>query len=144
EKQHAMGLLAKAAHPDADAVLLRMADSLVAGTVAANVKLDLMEALESRAPANPAIAATLKRYRSGPTAGSQEELLAGGDSARGRDIVANHLAANCTACHSAESSGGSEVGPNLRTIGSQRDPAYLLESLIAPSAQIATGFGIVN
>jgi quinoprotein glucose dehydrogenase len=71
-------------------------------------------------------------------------LLAGGDIARGRDIVANHLAANCTACHSVETAGGSEVGPNLRAIGTQRDPAYLLEALLTPSAQIATGFGIVN
>jgi putative heme-binding domain-containing protein len=144
EKQHAIALLARAAHAEADAVLLRMADSLVDATVAPNVKLDVIEALNTRAAANPSVAAKLKRYRNKPAANSQEELLAGGDNARGRDIVANHLAANCTACHSVESSGGSEVGPNLRTVGSQRDPAYLLESLVVPSAQIATGFGIVN
>jgi putative heme-binding domain-containing protein len=39
---------------------------------------------------------------------------------------------------------GSNVGPNLRLIGNQRDAKYLLESLLAPSAQIAAGFGIVN
>jgi len=74
---------------------------------------------------------------------ARPELLAGGDIARGRDLVANHLGANCTACHVVESSGGSEVGPNLRAIGAQRDAAYLLESLVNPSAQIATGYGLV-
>ncbi|MFM9080802.1 MAG: c-type cytochrome, partial [Opitutaceae bacterium] len=64
--------------------------------------------------------------------------------ARGRDLVANHRAATCTACHTVESSGGSEVGPNLRAIGAQRDPAYLLESMLNPSAQIATGYGLVS
>jgi quinoprotein glucose dehydrogenase len=144
EKQHAIALLAKAAHADADAVLVRMADSLTKGSVAPTVKLDVMEALAARSAASPAIAAKLKEFQGMPAAKTQDELLAGGDIARGRDIVANHLAANCTACHSVEATGGSEVGPNLRTIGAQKDPAYLLESLIAPSAKIATGFGIVN
>jgi putative heme-binding domain-containing protein len=144
ENQHAIALLAKAAHADADAVLLRMADSLVKGTVTPTLKLDLIEALTARSSANSAIAAKLKAYREQPGTEKLDELLAGGDISRGGEIVANHLAANCTACHSLESSGGSEVGPNLRSIGSQRDPAYLLESLITPSAQIATGFGIVN
>jgi putative heme-binding domain-containing protein len=144
EQQHAIGLLARAAHADADAVLLRMADSLAKGTVAPAVKLDVIEALTARSAANPEIAARLNAYRAQPGAGKPDELLAGGDIARGRDIVANHLAANCSACHSVETSGGSEVGPNLRTIGSQRDAAYLLEALVAPSAQIATGYGIVN
>jgi putative heme-binding domain-containing protein len=121
-----------------------MADSLAKGTVTPTVKLDVIEALMARSAANPAIAAKLKAYREQPESAKPDELLAGGDIARGRDIVATHLAANCTACHSVESSGGSEVGPNLRSIGSHRDPAYLLESLMAPSAQIATGFGIVN
>jgi putative heme-binding domain-containing protein len=144
EKQHAIALLAQAAHPDADAILLRMADSLTNGTVAPALKLDVIEALKARGAASSEIAAKLKTHEAQPAAKTQDELLAGGDIARGRDIVANHLAANCTACHSVESSGGSEVGPNLRTIGNQRDPAYLLESLVMPSAQIATGFGIVN
>ena len=144
EQQHAIALLARAAHPDADAILARLADSLAKGTLAPALKLDVVEAIGARGAAKPELAARVKAYREQPTANPQEELLAGGDIARGRDIVANHLAANCTACHSVESSGGSEVGPNLRTIGNQRDPAYLLEALLTPSAKIATGFGIVN
>lgn len=143
EKQHAIGLLANAGTAEADAMLAQMADSLVAGKVAPTVKLDVIEALRARSGANPALAAKLKSYEQSAEAAKQLELTQGGDVARGRDIVANHLAANCTACHSVEST-GSEVGPNLRTIGAQRDPGYLLESLLAPSAKIATGYGIVN
>jgi putative membrane-bound dehydrogenase-like protein len=144
QQQHAIGLLAKATHAEADALLLQLGDSLAKGTIAPAVKLDVIEALNARSAANSEVAAKLKQHRDRPVAGTADELLAGGDIARGRDIVANHLAANCSACHSVESAGGSEVGPNLRSIGSQRDSAYLLESLLAPSAQIATGFGIVN
>jgi putative membrane-bound dehydrogenase-like protein len=144
ERQHVLALLAQAAQADADAVLAREADALVAGKLPAVLKLDVIEALRARGSANPALAARLKTYQDQPAAAKQDELLAGGDVTRGRDIVANHLAANCTACHSVESGVGSEVGPNLRTIGAQRDAAYLLEALLNPSATIATGYGIVN
>jgi putative membrane-bound dehydrogenase-like protein len=144
EKQHAIALLARAGHPDADAVLGREADALTAGRITPALKLDVIEALRVRAPGNAGLAAKLKAYEAQPGAVRQEELLTGGDVLRGRDIVANHLAANCTACHSVETGAGSEVGPNLRTIGAQRDVTYLLESLINPSATIATGYGIVN
>lgn len=144
EKQHAIGLLAKAATPAADAVLSRMGDTLVQGTVAPAVKLDVIAALQARGAANPELDRKLKAYLARPAAAAQDELIQGGDIARGRDIVANHLNANCTACHSVEATGGSEVGPNLRTIGAQRDGVYLLQSLLNPSATIATGYGIVN
>jgi putative membrane-bound dehydrogenase-like protein len=143
EKQHVIGLLAQAATPAADAVLGTLAAAVFAGEGEGGLKLDVIEALRARQDASPALATKLQAYDASPAAAARGELLAGGDVARGRDLVANHLAANCTACHTVESGGGSEVGPNLRTIGAQRDAAYLLESLLTPSAQIATGYGIV-
>ncbi|MEY4004131.1 MAG: hypothetical protein RLZZ221_227 [Verrucomicrobiota bacterium] len=100
--------------------------------------------MEARSSAEPALAAHVAAWGKRVEAAARPELLTGGDIARGRDLVANHLGANCTACHTVESSGGSEVGPNLRAIGAQRDPAYLLESMLNPSAQIATGYGLVS
>jgi len=128
ERQRLLALLARAGHPDADAVLAGQAAALVEGRLPAVLKLDVVEALRVRASANPALAARLRAYEAQPAAVRREELLA----------------ANCTACHSVEAAGGSEVGPNLRTIGGQRDAAYLLEALLEPSATIATGYGIVN
>ena len=144
ERQHVIALLAQAGRPAADAILLELGSALAAGTCEPALKLDVLEALRSRAAANPALAGKLQAYEASAAATARTELLLGGDPARGRDLVANHLAANCTACHTVESSSGSEVGPNLRSIGAQRDGPYLLESLLNPSAKIATGFGIVN
>lgn len=144
EQQHALALLAQAAHPAADAVLDSAGESLANGTCAPELKLDVVEALRARAEANPSLRLKLKQYSETRDAAAHRELIVGGDPAAGRTIVASHLNANCTACHSVESGAGSEVGPNLRTIGAQRDPAYLLESLLNPSAAIATGYGIVN
>lgn len=143
EKQHAIALLAQAGTGAADQVLQRLAATLADGTCDPALQLDVLEAARSRAAASPALRSAVEAYGKRPGAAAQGELLVGGDIARGRDIAANHLAANCTACHGFESA-GSEVGPNLRTIGAQRDAKYLLEALIAPSAQIATGYGIVN
>ncbi|MBL9199955.1 MAG: c-type cytochrome, partial [Opitutaceae bacterium] len=144
EKQHAIALLAQAATPAADAVLAPLAESLAAGKFEPALKFVGIEAIRAREAANPGLGAKLKAYALSAAGTAQSELLAGGDVARGRDVMANHLNANCTACHSVENAGGSEVGPNLRTIGSQRDAAYLLESLLNPSAKIATGYGLVN
>lgn len=144
EQQHAIGLLARAAQPAADAVLAGLGDALVAGTCAPGLKLDVLDALRARSSANPELAKKVAAYTSSPTGAKQPELLVGGLTSNGREIVVNHLAANCMACHAIEASGGSEVGPNLRAIGAQRDAAYLLEALIQPSASIATGYGIVN
>lgn len=144
EQQHVIALLAQAASPAADQLLAGLGDKLVQGTCDPALQLDIIEALRAREAANPKLAASLKAYAASAAATKHAELLAGGDLANGREIVVNHLAANCMACHSLSPTGGSEVGPGLATIGAQRDRQYLLEALLNPSAQIATGYGIVN
>lgn len=145
ERQHAISLLAQAGTPAADAVIDELGAMLAGGTCPAPLQLDVIEALRLRGSATPALAAKLQTYTASPKAAAKAELLAGGDVFRGRDVVANGLAANCMACHSIETNGaGSAVGPNLRLIGNERDATYLLEALVTPSAQIAQGFGVVN
>lgn len=143
EQQHALAQLARAAHPSADAVLAAQATLLREGKCPAALQLDVIEALRARSAANPALAEQLKAIAAAPAAAAQKELLEGGSATAGQDIVANHLNANCLACHSI-TPGGSEVGPNLRAVGAQNDRAYLLESLLNPAAKIATGFGLVT
>ena len=144
EKQHALALLAQAAQPAADAVLATYAETLAAGTCEPDLKLDVLEAITARSPANPALAAKAKAYAALPGAAERSELLAGGSPAAGRQVVQNNLNANCLACHGIERNGGSEVGPNLSAIGGEHDRAYLLESLLVPSAKIAIGYGLVG
>ncbi|MCX6953545.1 MAG: HEAT repeat domain-containing protein, partial [Verrucomicrobia bacterium] len=124
EKQHALAQLARAAHPAADAILDREAASLLAGQCPPALQLDVIEAVSARAAANPALAARAKGFAA-LTGTTHPELLEGGSSAAGQTVVTNHLNANCLACHSI-TPGGSEVGPNLRTVGAQNPRAYLL------------------
>ncbi len=56
--------------------------------------------------------------------------------------INGHLGANCIACHRVDSDEGSEVGPTLRLIGSQRSKNEIAQSLVEPSAKIVQGFGI--
>jgi putative membrane-bound dehydrogenase-like protein len=144
EQQHALALLAKGAHPTTDAALISWADALVAGTAPDGLKLDVLEAAQARSAANAALAAKVKTYLATPEAAKQGALLFGGDSLAGRDLVQNHLNANCLACHGVEAKSGSEVGPNLSAIGAERDVAYLLESMLTPGASIAQGYGLVS
>jgi quinoprotein glucose dehydrogenase len=65
--------------------------------------------------------------------------LVGGDASRGRDLFLRKANVECVRCHAVGNSGGI-VGPRLDTIGLKRDRSFLLESLLAPSAQFADGY----
>ena len=143
ERQQVIALLARTANAGADSILDRLGKSLIAGETPPALQLDVLEALQSRTPANPALAKLAEQYTTAPQGATHRELLDGGSSSAGREIVQNNLGANCLACH-AITKEGSTVGPNLETIGTQRDPAYLLDSLVNPSAAIAPGFGLAT
>ena len=144
EQQHVLALLGKTGTSAADAILAEYGDQLVAGTCPAPLQLDVIEALRVRSGVNRSFETKLKMYETSSNAAAHGELVEGGSLELGREVVHNNLAANCLACHSITASGGSEVGPNLRLIGGSRDSAHLLESLLNPSAKIATGFGVVS
>ena len=137
-QQLAIQLLGAAASADADAVLGSWMNKLAEGKAPAAIQLDLLEAAASRETLKPLADGYLQTHT------TNAELLEGGDVARGKDIATNHLGANCLACHTIEAKEGSQVGPNLKTIGSQKDRAYLLESLLNPIAKVAPGYGLVS
>lgn len=144
EKQAALAELGQLATIEADAMISMWMSGLVNDKVEPTVQLDLLEAAEARADEVPEIAEKVAAYAADLAGGLPRELLKGGDVNHGRDIVTNHLGANCIACHITEAKQGSEVGPNLREIGKQKDRRYLLESLIRPAATIAPGYGMVS
>jgi putative heme-binding domain-containing protein len=141
QRQHVIGLLAQASHPSCDAVLERLGKMLLEDKCEAALQLDLISALEKRRSSNQALSEFVRMYSASSSGSAHSELLEGGDAIRGKDLAQNHLGANCLACHSF-SDGGSNVGPNLSGVGSQKDRSYLLESLLIPSAQLAPGFGL--
>ena len=66
-----------------------------------------------------------------------EDVRVTGNAERGREVYWGKGA--CASCHMVAGQGGT-LGPDLTRIGSQRSPASLKESIVSPSANIATGY----
>lgn len=59
-----------------------------------------------------------------------------GDAARGRNLF--HDAAQCYMCHGVNG-GGSRLSPDLGSIGAQRSPGSLQDSILYPNAEVRAG-----
>ncbi|HRJ08465.1 MAG TPA: c-type cytochrome [Prosthecobacter sp.] len=140
EKQAAISLLA--AHPGsgADALMTAWLQKLADEKVETGLRLDVIEAAQGRESVAARVTAWQQTRKTPPA----EDLIEGGDIKAGREIVNNHIGANCVACHTVEAKEGSQVGPPLKGIGTLRARAELLESLVNPVAQIAEGYGLVS
>lgn len=140
EKQAALKLLSRTRGKEAEGLMDAWILRLAAGKVEAGLKLDVIEAGQ----AHPALADRVMAFQHSRTSAPRDDLLEGGNSAIGKDIVTNHLGANCLGCHTVEEKNGSQVGPLLKGIGAVRTRAELLESIVNPVAKIASGFGLVS
>jgi len=69
--------------------------------------------------------------------------LMGGDVNEGNNIFLNHGIAQCVRCHKVNGF-GADVGPDLSVIGKEKSRTYLLESIVAPNANVAPGFGLMT
>lgn len=140
ERQSAVLLLGQKPSSAADGLLLELVTQMSAGA-AQEIWLETIEAAAIRSTANSEIAAALTKFRQQQAGKSADvvrefqECLTGGDPDRGSDVFMTHLVAQCTRCHRIGKT-GSNVGPNLKDIGSKKDADYLLRSIVAPSADI--------
>jgi len=120
-------------------------DNLIAGHVAAPLRLDLIEAAAHRD--DSALKERLDRFEARRSKDDDlanwRESLEGGDAENGRKIFFERADAQCLRCHKFKAE-GSEVGPDLTTIGTQKPREYLLESLVLPNKAIAQGFDSVS
>jgi quinoprotein glucose dehydrogenase len=144
EKKVVITALGDLRTPAADKALSTLIDEFAAGKVPDEVQLELLEAAAKRTA--PETKAKLAGYfanvpKSDPIA-PFASALAGGDKDEGERLFKEHAIAACLRCHKVNGTGG-EAGPDLTGIGSKRDRRYILESLIAPNAQIAEGFQTV-
>jgi quinoprotein glucose dehydrogenase len=143
ERQAALAALAALATPAADKVLAAQAAELEKGSITAEIALDVYEA----AAARPDLAETAARIRAVAEKRSSAGLFAlalqGGDADRGRQVVNFHSAAACLRCHQVEGTGG-HAAPSLAGVAARYDRQGLLDSLIAPNAKVAEGFGPVS
>ncbi|NNC89239.1 MAG: c-type cytochrome [Akkermansiaceae bacterium] len=129
------------------AEIIKGVRALKAGTADPRVALEILEAAEERTEEDVLLA--LADYRQSLP---QDDIYApfavtlqGGDPAAGREIFESHPAGQCLRCHRIDTghAEGGEAGPNLAGIGKRHQADYFLRSLIAPSADIAAGFGVV-
>lgn len=140
EKQVAIQALGTSKEPSASAILGKLADDLLAGTLPMTLALDVQEAAAKTG--DPGLAAKLAAYekkRPGTDLGPYIEAIDGGDPEVGKDIFANNTSVQCRRCHSVEGHGG-EVGPELKEVGRRRSRQYLLEAIVFPSMHFAAGY----
>jgi len=129
QRQAAVALLAgPLSSKEADALLKSQLASF--DQAPAGLKLDLAEAAKARklkAP-DPDFSHTLE----------------GGDAALGKEIFMNHISAQCIRCHKVANDKGSDIGPNLKSVGLSQDRTFLLESLVDPQKVITEGYGTIS
>lgn len=134
--------------PAVDDLIRKGMESLVENLGRTPAAIELLEVAGSREDAG--IKALLENYRklvddsSDPLA-KHFPSLKGGSVAEGRKLFRSHPGGQCMRCHVAD--GGAKegmAGPSLAGVAGRGDRRFLLESLVAPGAEVATGFGIVS
>ena len=140
EKQSAIRDLA-AMGPRADDALASAAASLVDGSLDPALRLEVVDAAMARD--SGALRAAVDRWRTAlgndPISRYEALALAGGDAARGREIVLYHQSAVCMKCHAIAGSGGN-AAPPLDGVAARGDARYLLHSLVNPNERIVDGY----
>jgi quinoprotein glucose dehydrogenase len=144
EKKGAVLALADLKSKDADALLAGLIDQLIAGKLAPEIQLDVLESAKGHQSAE--VKNKLAQYEASlpkddPLA-KWRVSLAGGNIEKGRKIFREKAETQCLRCHKNEI-GDSLVGPELTHIGKTKDRAYLLESIVLPNKTIAQGFETV-
>lgn len=125
------------------ALLTGLVDQLPVGRLNLGILLELEEAIDERNNAN-----LTQKWTQYWTALDQSDpvvqylsALEGGNFRRGRNIFYGGEAAQCTRCHVIQGE-GSDVGPALAGVASRMDRRGLLQSIVAPSAVLAPGYGV--
>lgn len=142
EQQMALQSLGTVDEAPSHAVLAEYLEIMISGDLNDELKLELIEAVESNQ--NEALHRQLADYRNQRSDGSYldgyRETLYGGDAGRGRTIFYEHVGGQCMRCHVMQGE-GSEVGPDLTEVGNRLTREVLLGSMIAPNERIAPGYG---
>lgn len=147
-KQACIAGLADMASRDGDAILQQLASQLLDNSLADDLWLDVLQAVQSRADDAAALRLLLPNLSQRQSERAEGLKLGdlpaqvkfafsgvGGDAVRGKEIFQTNLRAQCSRCHRIGKQ-GSKIGPELTKIGKQRDLDHLLRAIVAPSAEI--------
>jgi quinoprotein glucose dehydrogenase len=126
-------------------VLETQMQALIDGKIAPEVQLELITAAETAG--TPELTALLASYENTKDKANPmdtyREALYGGNIAEGINLFRYHTSAQCVRCHMVGKR-GNLVGPNLTSIANVLTHQQLLESMVAPAARIAPGFGRIT
>ena len=146
ERQSAIEVLAKAKTPAAEKKMLAVMNALLGDQVPDTVRLDIYEAARATMGDSEELKKMVIDYeeawdKKDPLA-PYRDMLAGGDAERGKRLFFEHTALQCTKCHKLDGR-GSEMGPDISTVGASKTREYLIESLVLPNETIAEGYETV-
>lgn len=139
ERRSALNRLAATSGPEVDANLGRQLDTLMAGTVAKELQLDVLEAAAKRPGLKTKLSDWNARLPKDDALASFRPALFGGDAAEGRKLFIENQQIACFRCHKINGEGG-DVGPDLTGLGEKKGREYLLKSIVQPNRQIAAGY----
>lgn len=140
-KQTAFATLGKLTNAAATEVLNRQLDLLLAGKISPELQLDLLDAAEKKPDwrLSVKIVDFKAKFLKEDSLADFRVALVGGDAERGKKIFYEREDVACLRCHAISGQGGN-VGPDLKDIAAKKSREYLLESVVYPNRQIATGF----
>lgn len=140
-RQMAWDILAKIDDAKAKLAIINGVQLYLKGDLSADVHLNVLEAAQGKLKSELAdqLAAHSEEISKNDPLAPWLVALEGGDAERGAKVFFEKTEVSCLRCHKVDRAGG-EVGPNLTTIGKQKDRKYLLESICLPNAQIAKGY----
>lgn len=145
EQQAAYRSLANIDHPSAHQLLQGALERLLAGELAPELKLDVIEA--AQATEADQLLAKVERYEAAKDPGEPLELyreaLYGGSAQAGFEEYRHNDSAQCMRCHLVNDR-GTRVGPDLTEIARIISREELLEALVAPNARVPAGHGRVS
>ena len=139
EKQAAFATLSTVPGGAADALLGRWMEDLLAGKVAAELQLDVLDAAGKRDALKPLVAKHQASLDPNDKVAAWKVCLTGGNAEEGRKVFHERAEVSCVRCHKVKSEGG-EVGPELTGLAKKNGRGYVLTSIVHPNAAIAQGF----
>lgn len=124
-------------------VLSVQLDKLVAGRTNPEIALDILDAIKAQNDSMLVIRMTAfeQSQMDDTSISGYRYALDGGDLAKGRTLFYEQEAAQCVKCHSIFELGGN-AGPGLKGLSKRLSKEKILESMVAPSAVLAKGYGI--
>lgn len=108
--------------------------------------LEILGGAEKRdeEPVQRALAAYRASVEAAGELGPYQTALLGGDVRRGEQVFRNHAAAQCLRCHVEGGGHGAGAGPDLGDVGKRLSREEILESMIVPGAEVASGYGMIS